>query len=381
MNHVKTFKSFIHEATTSTCLMNYIKLFEEFIYEENLSDQNAKKVAWIMQSHDIQSTSGNVNTREKKYNIAAKGNLFLNYNTKEEYDNDDVVVPSNVPILYYGGATDDESAAFMKSKKIRKENLYNQREILMLSGDKTRFAETFGKFNWLPKTVFKKSEAVGGAVGFPVIAKIKNGHSGKGIEKFDTAKALAESKGEFDLFCQFIDFDREYRVMFCRDKIIVINERVPTIKDNISIRTKKADEKISFTYVYQDQNKVDADFIKQVEAICRDVKTALDLDLWSLDVVIDKGGKLWVMETSSATGLGSVKMCEVYKAIYEDFYGKKLPDEFLEKIYLNYVVPGHQNYYPKYKKEIQSSQWPMDYKILTNPKAADGYRYFFNLDK
>jgi hypothetical protein len=23
----------------------------------------------------------------------------------------------------------------------------------------------------------------------------------------------------------------------------------------------------------------------------------------------------------------------------------------------------------------------MDYEILTNPKAVDGYRYFFNLDK
>jgi hypothetical protein len=44
------------------------------------------------------------------------------------------------------------------------------------------------------------------------------------------------------------------------------------------------------------------------------------------------------------------------------------------------VVPGHQNYYPKYEKEIQSSQWPMDYEILTNPDADNGYRYFFNLD-
>ena len=147
------------------------------------------------------------------------------------------------------------------------------------------------------------------------------------------------------------------------------------------IYTKKADEKISFTYVYQDQNKVDEDFIKQVLIICKDVKTFLDLDLWALDVVVDKKGKLWVMETSAATGMGSVKMCEVYKAIYEDFYGKKLPDEFLEAIYKKYAVPGHQNYYPKYKKEIESSKWPMDYNILTNAKAKDGYRYFFNLDK
>jgi hypothetical protein len=156
---------------------------------------------------------------------------------------------------------------------------------------------------------------------------------------------------------------------------------VPTIEDDRSIKTKKADEKISFTYVYQDQNKVPEDFKKQIYSICKDVKKGLDLDLWSLDVVVDKSGKLWVMETSSATGLGSVKMCEVYKAIYEDFYGEQLPDEFLEDIYKKYVVMGHQNYWPKYKKEIESSQWAMDYKILTDPKHKDGYRYFFNLDK
>jgi len=361
--------------------MNYIKLFEEFEYTENLKNKYAKKVAWVMQSNDIRSTSGDVDPREKKYNVAAKGNLFLNFSTKEDYDKDDIVVPNDVPILYYGGSKDEESAAFIKNKKIVNDNLYNKRELLLKSGDKTQFAKSFGKFDWLPKTVLSKTEAVDGAVGFPVIAKIKNGHSGKGIEKFDKAEDLEKSKVEFDLFCQFIDFEREYRVMFCRDKIIIINERVPTIEDDSSIRTKKADDRISFAYVYQDQNKIDKEFINQVLSICKDVKTKLDLDLWALDVVVDKKGKLWVMETSSATGLGSTKMAEVYKAIYEDFYGEKLPDDFLEEIYLKYVVPGHQNYYPKYKKEIDSSKWPMNYKIITDPKAKDGYRYFFNLDK
>ena len=362
--------------------MKYVRMFEEFIYEEeDLDAKHAKKVAWIMQSHDIHSTSGSVNSREKKYNIAAKGNLFLNFSTKEEFDNEKVVVPKDVPILYYGGSQDKESADFIKNKGINKDNLYNKREILMMSGDKTQFAKTFEKFDWLPKTVFSKKAAIDGAVGFPVIAKVKNGHSGLGIQKFDTAQELKESDEEFDLFCQFIDFEREYRVMFCRDKIIVINERVPTIKDNRSIRTKKAEEKISFTYVYQDQNRVDTDFIEQVLSICKDIKTGLDLDLWSLDVVVDKKGKLWVMETSSATGLGSVKMCEVYKAIYEDFYGKPLPDTFLESMYIKYVVPGHQNYWPKYRKEIESSKWPMDYEVITDSKVKDGYRYFFNLDK
>lgn len=367
--------------------MEYIHTFESFLNEtakyssSHLFSNFSKKVAWVMSSTDIYATSGYTNAREKKYNVAAKTGLYLNYATVEDYDKIDVIVPSNVPILYYGGSKDPESEDFLKNKKINVENLYNKRNVLGLSGDKAKFAEAFGKYDWLPKTVLTKKEAVAGAVGFPVIAKIKDGHSGKGIEKFDTAKKLEKSKEPFDLFCQFIDFQHEYRVLFCRDKIVTINERIPTIEDNSSIRTKKAADKISFTYVYQDQNKVPKTFITQVLSICKDIKTQLDLDVWSLDIVVDKKGKLWIMETSAATGLGSVKMAELYKAIYEDFYGENLPDEFVEEMYLKFVVPGHQNYYPKYKKEIESSQWPMDYKILTNPKAIDGYRYFFNLDK
>jgi hypothetical protein len=361
--------------------MKHVKLYEQFIFEANMYDKYAKKVGWVMQSNDIRTTSGDVNGREKKYNMAAKNALFHNYFTKDDFDNEKVQIVDGIPLLYYGGGQDKESEMFIKNKKVNSDLLYNKRELLPTSGDKTLFGKTFGKYKWLPKTVFSKKEALDGAVGFPVIAKIKNGHSGLGVQKFDTPEELKKSKEDFDLFCQFIDFEREYRVVFCQDQIIIINERVPTIDEDRSIKTKKANEKIAFTYVYQDRNKVSPEFIKSVLQICSDIKKDLDLNLWSLDIVVDKKGKLWVMETSSATGLGSVKMCEVYKAIYEDFYGEQLPDEFLEDIYKKYVVPGHQNYWPKYKKEIQSSQWAMDYELITDPKAKDGYRYFFNLDK
>lgn len=368
MKHIYSFEHYLNEA-------NLIK-------EEQLAyDMYAKRVGWIMQKSDIHTTSGNINGREKKYNVLAKESLFLNFSTKEDFNNDSVVVPPTVPLLYYGGSQDKESAAFMQNRNINKKNLYNKREILQISGDKTLFAETFGSNEWLPKTVFSRKEAIDGAVGFPVIAKIKNGHSGIGIKKFDTPEELTASTDKFDLFCQYIDFVKEYRVVFCKDKIIIVNERVPTIDDNRSITTKETDERISFTYVYQDQNVIPAEFTDRLHAICKDIKKGLDLDLWSLDVVVDKSGVIYVMETSSATGLGSVKMCEIYKAIYEDFYGENLPDSFLQTIYTRFVVPGHQNYWPKYTKEIESSEWAMDYTILTDPAAQDGYRYFFNLDK
>jgi glutathione synthase/RimK-type ligase-like ATP-grasp enzyme len=361
--------------------MKYIQLFEEFAYKKNLESEYAKRVAWVMMSHDIRRTSGDASPREKRYGISAKGNLFLNYSTSDDYADDSIIVPPNVPIVYYGGHSDEKSMAFLKNKRILMKNVYNVPEEKLISGNKDEFAKLFKGFSWLPKTVFSREEAVDGAVGFPVVAKPKDGHSGLGIEKFDTPEELAKSKSKFDLYCQYIDIKQEYRVLFCRDKIVLINERVPTIEDDLSVRTKEAEEKISFTYVYQDLNRVDPLFIREVMKIFYEIKLKISLDLWALDLVVDKSGKMWVMETSSSTGLGSTKMTEVYKAVYEDFYGTRLPDDFLEDIYLKYVIPGHQNYWPKYRKEIESSPWAMDYSIITNPKAKNGYRYFYNLDK
>jgi hypothetical protein len=379
VSNLHTYEGFLNEA----------KMNEEL---KSLYEKYAKKVGWLMQINDIRSTSGDVNARENKYNIEAKESLFQNFFVKEEYkDKNKVIpaeysceattgeVPNNIPILYYANASDEDTEKWLKDQNINEDNLYNKRDLIPLSADKITFGKTFAKYDWLPKTVYSKKEAVDGAVGFPVIAKIKDGHSGKGIEKFDSAEDLEKSKDEFDLFCQFIDFKHEYRVVFCQSKIIAINERVPTIEDNKSIKTKKADEKISFTYVYQDLNKVDKNFLKELADICKDIKKDLDLNLWSLDVVQDKKGKLYVMETSSAMGLGSVKMCEVYRAIYEDFYGEELHEAILEDMYKKYVVNGHKNYWPKYKKEIESSQWPMDYEKITNENIANGYRYFFNI--
>jgi len=361
--------------------MKYLPLFEEFAYKKNLNSEYAKRVAWVMMSNDIRRTSGDVNPREKKYGISAKGNLYLNYSTSDDWNDDSITIPPNVPIVYYGGHSDDKSIAFLKNKRVLMKNMYNVPSEKLISGNKDNFAKLFKGATWLPKTVFTREEAIEGAVGFPVIAKPKDGHSGLGIEKFDTPEELKKSKNSFDLYCQYIDISQEYRILFCRQKIVLINERVPTIEDKLSVKTKSAKDKISFTYVYQDLQKVDPAFIRKVMEIFYDIKQKIGLDLWALDLVVDKHGKMWVMETSSSTGLGSAKMAEVYKAVYEDFYGTVLPDDFLQEIYLKYIVPGHQNYWPKYRREIESSPWAMDYSIITNPKAKNGYRYFFNLDK
>lgn len=354
--------------------------FDEFMTIK-LADSYNQRVIFIRNDANPANLFGPTSGRELAINLSCASQLFITYSTKDDIDNN-IIIPADMPVLYYGGNV-ETSLDFIEKYNIKKENMYNLPEYMKMSGSKVDFAKMFNSADWLPKTVFSKEEAIKGAVGFPVIAKISNGHSGLGIKKFDSAKDLKKDKktfelrGEqrsFDLFSQFIDFDREYRCMFIGDKCFVVNERVPIKNENISIRTKKVDEKVKFIYAYQDFKKIPTEFIEEVTRIAIEVSKKIKLDLWSLDIVVDRQGKIWVLETNSSTGLGSVKLCEVYMEIFKDFYGYELPNFYKKELWTNYMSQGHLIYWPLYKKEIESTLWPIDYAaIQTKYPLLDKY--------
>lgn len=348
-----------------------LKSMEDYI-NFGLRNQFDKKVIFIRNDSDPRNLAGNADEREAAINAACADQLYITYYSDEDLKRDDIIIPRNVPVLYYGGNV-PASVKFLEKFNINPKNLYNIPSQMKISGDKVLFSKKFENNDWLPKTVFSKDEAIEGAVGFPVIAKISDGHSGLGIKKFDNAEELKKDKqtfelrGEqrsFDLFSQFIDFEREYRCLFLKDKCFVVNERVPIKDDEKSIRNKKVDEKVKFIYAYQDINKIDPTFIERIHEIANEVREHIKLELWSLDIIVDKEGKIWVLETNSATGLGSVKLCEVYMEIYKDFYGRELPDFYKEELWRKYMSQGHGIYWPEYKDEILSSKWPMDYENI-----------------
>jgi glutathione synthase/RimK-type ligase-like ATP-grasp enzyme len=337
-----------------------------------LRNQYDKKVIFIRNNADPRNLAGDADEREAAINAACAEQLYITYYADKDVKRDDIIIPRNMPILYYGGNV-PAALKFLEKFNINPKNLYNIPSQMKISGDKVAFSKKFADNDWLPKTVFKKEDAINGAVGFPVIAKISDGHSGLGISKFDTADDLKKDKETFelrgeqrsyDLFSQFIDFDREYRCLFIKDRCFVVNERV-TIEDNEkSIRNKKVDEKVKFIYAYQDLDKIPDEFMCEIHRIANEVREHIKLELWSLDIIVDKEGKIWVLETNSATGLGSVKLCEVYAEIYADFYGRELPDFYKEELWRKYRSQGHGIYWPEYKDEILSSAWPMEYEEI-----------------
>jgi len=345
------------------------KTLSEFLLEKEVNTIDDKKVVFLRISEKMSEIDGGKEGRAALLNEAAYKKLFISYSTKN--DTGDFVLPKDLPIIYYGGWSPKCSLDFIKKHELILDEMYNQPKYIEMSASKIKFAEMFNGRSWLPKTVFSKEEALNGDVGFPVIAKISDGHAGLGIKKFETKEELKsepksfELRGEqrsFDLFSQYIDIEKEYRAVFFQDKCFLVNQRVLTFEDEKSVETKKLNEKIKFIYVNQDFEKIPKDFMSDIQKIADDIQKTVKLDLWALDVVADKDGKLWVLEINSAIGLQADKMCYFYKTVYEDFYGKKLPDKYWEELMKLFISQTYRLFWPTYKKEIESSPWRIDYK-------------------
>ena len=288
------------------------------------------------------------------------------------------------PILWYGGYY-EKSYKFIKNFPFLRHRTYNRIDRLSIFGSKIDFAKLFSKYEWLPKTVFTREEAINGAVGFPLIAKCTTGHSGLGIKKFDTPQELASApptfkipsksddgsmvEKQYDLFCQFVDFDMEFRVFLFRDKVISVNHRVDRIENNVDIRSKDEKTKMNFEYVVLDKNKIPEWFYEQVQSIVADIHPVSNSDVWSLDVCLEKRtNKLWVFECNNQTGLDALKACLVYVNLYEDYFDKELPQEFKDILTVRYIIPMLKDLYKDCAVEIESSPWKIPYKEIISRK-------------
>src|SRR5690606_37575333 len=98
-----------------------------------------------------------------------------------------------------------------------------------ISASKRLFHETFGDKEYLPKTVFTLEEAK--TLKYPIIAKPAFGHSGIGITKFNSYKELEseviKNGLKFDVFSEAIQIDKEFRIIFLKDKIVALAVRIP----------------------------------------------------------------------------------------------------------------------------------------------------------
>ena len=338
--------------------MKHLQLFEQFINEENAvtttHQSYMKKINFLLAGVKIEGLTGKNNKRiYGNINDKCLNDLYNAFYAEGGHGKDLNVKP-NLPIVYYGG-NKSESFDFLKKYKIKEDVMYNIPSQMKLGGNKSKFYKTFTGASWLPKSVYKIEDTK--ELEFPVIGKPDSEHSGLGIEIFDKFEDIKKSKLKFDNFSEAKDLAQEFRVLLVNDKICLANERI-SYSDN-EMRDKNPDEQTEFVYVDQDLSKLD--FLDDVLKISKEIRKKIKLGLWSIDIMIDSDGALWVAEINSASGMAADKMAKVYIMIYEDFYKKELPESFKTFLFDTYIEPVYKINLKENSKAIKRSKGAISY--------------------
>lgn len=284
--------------------MKYVRLFEDFINESN---ENGLKKIYLATRRD----SGQ---RWWTYKGFA-GNKFFIQITENNIDKIDI--NPDYPILNYHSSIINE---LIKRDLIKEENIYNHPKWINLSGSKKEFHKLVGNDKHVPKTVYTKNDVIKD-LKFPVIAKPANGHSGIGIQIIKTQEELDKvNEDHFDTFSEYIDKVEEMRFFTFKGNPIFWMERTPS---NSKAKTGDGDidEQMEFKYARRDINNIPADYKNVLKKYSKHFEK---FQYICFDMMKGKDGRIFVIESNAQPGVPFDSTVQLYKHIYEDFYGKPL---------------------------------------------------------
>jgi hypothetical protein len=200
-----------------------------------------------------------------------------------------------------------------------KELIYNPEEKKMEIASKVKWHKTHANSKHVPNTVSDEKDL--NQLKFPIIAKPDNRYSGQGIIKIDTIKEANDMDlSDFEVFSEKIDIAEEHRIMMWRGEPVMWVQRVHGNEETKKM-TKKKEDKLYFKYVLKDLKNMPEDW-QVVFNEMADVHK--ELDIYSIDLMVDTKGKPWVVEMSSEFAPLYGVMAQLYKKVYHDYYGKKL---------------------------------------------------------
>ena len=237
---------------------------------------------------------------------------------------DKIKINPDYPILNYHSDIINE---LLDKRMIKSENIYNHPNVISKSGSKKEFHELVGEDENIPTTVYSKKDALD-KLTFPIIAKPANGHSGIGIKIVESQDELDKLDDSFDTFSEFIDKAEEHRFFNFRGVPFFWMERTPL---NNKAKTGKGDasEEMHFGYARRDVSKIPADMKSVLEKYC---KIYEDFPYICFDVMRDKSGKIFIIESNSQPGVPFDSTAQLYEKIYEDFYDKPMDESSKKKL-------------------------------------------------
>jgi hypothetical protein len=282
--------------------MKRIKLFEQFIAEkENNSDLHKIYLA-------INPDSGH---RWWSYKDFAGDNFFIQV-TLDNYK--DIDINPEYPILTYNSGVTQK---LLDEGLIKKENVYNLPEFIKQSGSKAEFHKLVDGDENIPKTFDNQEDAL--KIGFPLIGKPAEGHSGLGIQIFKNQKEWDDADhSKLDIYSEYIDKVAEHRLITFKGKPFFWMERDP-MNDKAKSGKGKGDEQMEFKYIKKDVTKIPQKFNDLVKKFG---KIFSDLPYICFDIMEDKSGKLYIIESNSQPGVPFDSTVQAYRQLFNDFYGR-----------------------------------------------------------
>ena len=238
--------------------------------------------------------------------------------TPENYK--DIKINKDFPVLNYNN---DFTNTLLDEGLIKKENVYNLPEYVEDSGSKTKFHKKMEGTGLVPATCHSKEEEIK-EVGFPMICKPSQGHSGKGIiivKDQDGFDKLDHS--EVDLYSEYIDKSEAHRFFNFKGEAFFWQERTPT---NDKAKTGEGGDKDTMMFDYK-KRKIEGLDDSYKEVIAKVSEIFKDLPFLCLDLMKDQSGKVYVIETNAMPGVPFDSTVDIYKKLFSDFYGHQVNPE------------------------------------------------------
>jgi len=246
---------------------------------------------------------------------------------------DKIEINPEYPILNYHSSIVEQ---LLKEGRIKEENIYNHPKWIPLSGSKKEFHKLVGEDENVPTTVYSKNEALK-KLKFPIIAKPANGHSGIGIQVIKNPELMEDVDEKiFDTFSEYVDKMEEMRFFMFNGEPIFWMERTP-VNDKAKSGDGDAKEEMHFNYKKRNIENIPIEYKKVLEKYCSIFEK---FPYICFDMMKDKKGKVFVIESNSQPGVPFDSTVQIYKKIYEDFYGIKLDEDTNEKLndYANQMI-------------------------------------------
>ena len=285
--------------------MKAIHKFEDFLNEAK-GPQDLNKI-YLAYNPDL-------GHRFWSYKDFAADKFFIRL-TPENYKK--IEINKDFPVLTYNSKV---VQTLIDEDLINPENVYNKPEFIASSGSKAEFHKIVDGDENIPKTCLKTEDAIK-EIGFPMIAKPTEGHSGLGITVIKNQKDFdAADHDKLDVYSQYIDKKSEHRFFTFKGKPFFWQERQPT---NDKAKTGDGDgkEKMMFDYIKKDVSKTPEKFNT---LIAKFGKIFSDLPYICFDIMEDQDGKLYIIESNSMPGVPFDSTVDIYRVLFEDFYGRKV---------------------------------------------------------